>query len=93
MQRNHRTPEGIELGEGLARFCDEAEPKARLHAPTMPPRCNSCAFRHGKHVANGSPWTLLIALRCIMDDDVFECHEPARANQPCSGWLTLWLTK
>jgi hypothetical protein len=30
MIRNRGTPEGHELGKHLARFCDEAEPKARL---------------------------------------------------------------
>lgn len=91
--KNFRSPEGAELGRHLARFCDEAEPKARLRLPELPPRCNSCAFRPGRHVANGSPATLMDALKCVIEGRIFECHEPAREGQPCSGWAMLVLAK
>jgi len=91
MIRNRPTPEGAQLGENLARFCDEAEPAARLKAPALPPRCNSCAFRKGPHVANGSPETQMDALKAVIEGVEFQCHEPARAGQPCSGWAMLRL--
>ncbi len=85
--RNARTDEGAALGVELARMCDIVEPVARLEYPTIPPRCASCAFREGPHVANGSPSTLIAALDCVRGSHVFECHEPARLGLPCSGWL------
>lgn len=89
--RNRPTAEGHELGRHLAHFADEAEPRARLKWPEMPPRCASCAFREGPHVANGSPATQMDALKCVMEGVEFQCHEPPRAGQPCSGWLMLQL--
>lgn len=89
MIRNRSTPTGRALGREIARLVDEAEPRARLVEPAIPPRCASCAFRVGPHVANGSPQTLTDATACVFDHTPFECHEPARAGQPCSGWLML----
>lgn len=91
--RNRPTPEGTELGGHLARFCDEAEPAARLQMPELPPRCNSCAFRAGPHTANGSPETQMDALKCIMEGREFMCHEPARDGHLCSGWAMMMLSK
>lgn len=91
MIRNRATPEGRELGEHLARLCDDAEPKARLRMPELPPRCNSCAFRAGPHVASGSPQTQLDALKCAIEGREFYCHEPHRAGQLCSGWSMFML--
>lgn len=91
--RNRPTPEGRELGKMLARFCDDAEPAARLRMPDLPPRCNSCAFRAGPHTANGSPVTQMDALKCVMEGREFECHEPAREGHLCSGWAMLMLAK
>jgi hypothetical protein len=93
MRRNRPTPEGQELGEHLARLCDDAEPKARLRMPDLPPRCNSCAFRKGVHLANGSPETQMDALKCIMEGREFHCHEPAREGHLCSGWAMFMLAK
>jgi hypothetical protein len=84
--RNRPTPEGAQLGFHLARFCDEAEPKARLRFPELPPRCNSCAFRAGPHSANGSPQTQMDVLKCLMEGREFYCHEPSR-----KGMLSLIL--
>lgn len=91
--RNRTTPEGAELGEHLARFCDEAEPKARLRMPELPPRCNSCAFRKGPHVASGSPETQMDVLKCLIEGHEFYCHEPARDGHLCSGWAMMMLAK
>ena len=92
-ERNHATPEGRMLGNKLAQFCDEAEPAARLRLPELPPRCQSCAFRHGPHVANGSPTTQMDALKCIMEGREFYCHQPDRDGHLCSGWAMMMLAK
>ena len=89
--RNRATPTGRALGREIARLVDESEPRARLVEPAIPPRCASCAFRAGPHVANGSPQTLTDAMACVFDRTPFECHQPARAGRPCSGWLILQL--
>ncbi len=89
--RNRGTAEGRELGQKMARLCDSAEPDARLKMPDLPPRCSSCAFRAGRHVANGSPETLMDAVKCLVEGVEFQCHEPARKGQPCSGWAMIML--
>lgn len=91
--RNHRSPEGAQLGQIMARFCDEAEPKARLRCPELPPRCASCAFREGRHLANQSPATQMDALKCVIEGREFLCHEPGRDEAPCAGWTMLMLAK
>ena len=91
--RNHRTSEGAELGKLMAKFCDDAEPKARLRMPELPPRCNSCAFREGKHLANSSPFTQMDVLKCVIEGREFHCHEPAREGDLCSGWAMMMLAK
>lgn len=91
--RNQRSPEGEQLGEMMARFCDEAEPAARLKEPALPPRCNSCAFRKGPHLANGSPATQMDVIKCLIEGHQFDCHEPAREGSPCSGWAMMMLAQ
>ena len=91
--RNHKTPEGQQLGEILAKWCDDAEPKARLRMPELPPRCNSCAFRKGNHLANGSPYTQMDVLKCLVEGREFGCHKPAREGHLCSGWAMMMLAK
>jgi hypothetical protein len=91
--RNRTTPEGAAIGKRMAQFCDDAEPKARLKLPELPPRCNSCACREGPHTANGSPVTQMDFLKCIMEGFEFYCHEPSREGQLCSGWAMFMLAK
>ena len=91
MIRNSPTSAGAALGRELARLVDEAEPRARLVEQAIPPRCASCAFREGPHIANGSEATLGDALKCVLENVEFRCHEPACAGQPCSGWAMLRL--
>ena len=91
--RNCRTDEGTELGKLMAKFCDEAEPLARLKDPELPPRCNSCAFRAGRHLANGSLFTQMDAIKSVIEGTAFYCHEPARADELCSGWVMFMLAK
>jgi hypothetical protein len=77
---NRTTPEGRELGRHMARFCDQELVGKSDH------RCRTCAFRAGDHLANGSPETLMTALKCALEDTPFWCHEAAR---PCAGWAAL----
>ena len=93
MMRNHTTPDGHALGEKMAKFCDDAEPKARLRFPELPPRCDSCAFKKGAHLANGSPYTQMDALKCVLEGREFYCHEHRRKDQLCSGWAMFMLAK
>lgn len=81
---NARTPSGIALGREMARICD-----GEL-AGKRDDRCQTCAFRHGDHIANGSPETLMTALKCAMEGTPFWCHEHDRA---CSGWALMRFPK
>jgi hypothetical protein len=74
------TDDGRALGRELARLCD-----VKL-AGKADRRCNTCAFRAGGHVANGSPGTLMNALKAAMEGDVFWCHEHDLA---CAGWAAM----
>lgn len=80
MRQNQRTPEGAALGKEMARLCD-----GEL-AGKPDNRCRTCAFRHGEHLANGSPETLMSAVKCVMEREPFWCHEH---DKPCSGWLAM----
>lgn len=93
MIRNRPTPEGQHLGKIVAKWCDDAEPRARLRMPELPPRCNSCACREGPHTASGSPETQMDFLKCIMEGHEFYCHEPAREGALCSGWAMFMLAR
>lgn len=77
---NAVTAEGRELGRHMARLCD-----GEL-AGRRDDRCRTCAFRAGDHLANGSPETLMTALKCAMEGDPFWCHEHDR---PCAGWAAM----
>jgi hypothetical protein len=89
--KNFTTPEGHKLGKHIAQMCDEAEPKARLRMPDLPPRCASCAYRAGPHLANGSPATVPDALKCAMEGIEFYCHDVHREGALCSGWAMFML--
>lgn len=81
------------VGKQMAVWCDAAEPVARLSAPDLPPRCASCAFRAGEHLANGSPATQMDAMKCVIEVVPFYCHDVHRPNHICSGWLMMQLGK
>jgi len=74
---NATTPEGRELGRQMARLCD------RELASRSDRRCQTCAFRAGDHLANGSPETLMDAPKCAIEGKAFWCHE---VDRPCAGW-------
>lgn len=91
--RNYRSADGATLGRIMAKWCDDAEPRARLRMPELPPRCNSCALRLGIHLANQSPATQMDMLKCVVEGREFHCHEPAREGHLCSGWAMFMLAK
>ena len=78
---NETTELGRTLGAQLARLADGEAAKQGVDG-----RCATCAFRHGDHVANGSPATQMDALKCMAEGNVFLCHEEDRA---CAGWKLL----
>ena len=80
-RENMATEEGRALGHELARLCDDEADRRGIDG-----RCSTCAFRAGDHLANGSPETLMTALKCAMEREPFWCHE---ADQPCAGWLLM----
>ena len=80
MRENRATPEGRALGRELARLCD-----GEL-AGKQDDRRQTCAFRAGDHLANGSPETLMSAVKCMAERTPFWCHEHDR---PCAGWLAM----
>jgi|ERR1700677_1995336 len=84
MRPNLPTPEGRALGREMARLCDgELDGKCD-------DRCPACAFRAGSHVANGSPETLISAVKCLLEGEPFWCHEHDRA---CAGWAAMRFPK
>jgi hypothetical protein len=84
LRPNVATEEGRELGRELARLCDLEM------AGKEDRRCATCAFRAGDHLANGSPETLMSALKSAMEGTPFWCHEHDRA---CAGWAALRFPK
>lgn len=81
MVENKVTPEGWLLGKELARLCD-----GRAAEQGRDERCWTCAFRAGDHVANGSPESLMSAVKCLAEREPFWCHE---RDRPCAGWLLM----
>ena len=80
-ERNRVTPEGRALGENMVRLTEPAI--ARLADEGEPDeRCKSCAFRLGT-VPNGCPQTQLDALKAVIEDVPFMCHQANRAGWPC----------
>ena len=80
MRPNKATPEGRELGRHMARLCDVELVGKRDD------RCGTCAFRGGDHLANGSPETLMDAIKCTLEGTTFWCHEHDRL---CAGWRAM----
>lgn len=77
MKLNEPTRDGYELGYQLAKFYERAEFK--------PERCRTCAFRVGTY-ANGSPQTVMDAMKCVLEGIPFYCHEESRL---CGGYVSL----
>lgn len=84
-RENAVTDEGRALGAQMARLCDGEAVRSGKDA-----RCSTCAFRSGDHLANGSPETLMTALKCAMEREPFWCHE---SDKPCAGWQMMLFDK
>jgi hypothetical protein len=84
MRKNVTTEMGRQLGKEMARLCETAL-KGKEDR-----RCDTCAFRAGDHLANGSPETLMTALKCAAEGTPFMCHEHDRA---CAGWAAMLFPK
>lgn len=82
---NRVTPEGRAAGFQLVRLTEPSI--AELVREGEPDeRCKSCAFRLGT-VPNGCLQTQLDALKCVVEDKLFMCHQADRAGRACHGWF------
>ena len=85
---NRVSPEGIKLGEQMARLCDQEVPKLISQGEwSEDERCASCAFRKGT-VPNGCPQTQLDTIKCVLEHEAFMCHavHPI-GTKVCAGWF------
>ena len=86
---NHPTPQGRKLGTLLADMADVGELLVRSEFPLSSPRCKSCAFTRGTF-PNGCPETCIDLFGCLVEDEVFFCHEHFDDNGSptsiCAGW-------
>jgi hypothetical protein len=84
------TPEGRDLGNMIAKLTDNAEDAVRQQFPNHAERCKSCAFRAGTF-PNGCPETLMDALKCVVENEPFYCHQEfdaaGKPSNICAGWL------
>jgi len=81
---NRVTPEGRVMGEQMARLTDRSIATLALEGEEDD-RCKSCAFRAGT-VPNGCLQTQMDALKCVVEDVPFQCHQADRKGWPCHGW-------
>lgn len=78
------TPEGRALGEQLVRLTEPAI-EALVAQDEPDERCKSCAFRLGT-VPNGCVQTQADALKAVVEDVPFLCHQADKLHQLCHGW-------
>lgn len=79
---NPSSPEGAELGAGLAGFYEEA----RSRHSEAPPLCGDCAFRRGSE-PNQKAATLMDAMKCLIEGVPFLCHHGE--GRLCEGFALL----
>lgn len=72
------------LGKEIARLADMAEAEAIKRFPHTAVICRTCAFRSGT-VPNGCLQTVMDAIKCVMEQVDFMCHEDI--SRPCMGWI------
>lgn len=77
IRKANPSPHGRAVGAPLA---DLADAQAAMH-PEAPPRCKTCAFRHGTR-ANGYASTVIDALSIVLgiDESNFGCHHSLDDN-------------
>ncbi len=78
-------PQGQALGAQLVRLTEPwVAALASQGEPDM--RCKSCAFRAGT-VPNGCLQTQMDALKAVVEDVPFLCHQHDRQGSICHGWF------
>jgi hypothetical protein len=82
---NCPSPEGQALGRELVRFVEVEIAALQAAGRPIPERCGTCALRRDTS-PNGCLATVADVLKCLMEHDVFNCHE---ADRPCGGWAIL----
>lgn len=87
-QHNRVSPQGQQLGEQMARLCDQEVKKLIQQGEYQEDeRCASCAFRHGT-IPNGCLQTQMDALKCVLEHQAFFCHAvEAPGTKVCAGWF------
>jgi hypothetical protein len=95
---NRPTDAGRALGRELARLADHAEAESLTRFPNSGARCRTCAFRLGT-VPNGCELTLMDALKAVIEQFPFMCHETIAQGAKihcvgngaslCAGWATM----
>lgn len=89
-ERNKPCDAGRKLGSLLAKLTDRSEPAVLALFPDHAQRCNSCAFRGGTF-PNGCMETVLDALKCVVEDIPFMCHQNMDSDgEPqdlCAGYM------
>lgn len=82
--KNRVTPEGRAMGEQLARLTERSIQRLAADGEEDG-RCKSCAFRAGT-VPNGCLQTQMDALKAVIEDVPFLCHQAHSNGWPCHGW-------
>lgn len=78
-------PKGRALGSQLVQITEPwVAELASQGEPDM--RCKSCAFRAGT-VPNGCLQTQMDALKAVVEDVPFQCHQHDRRGSICHGWF------
>lgn len=85
---NRPSPEGAALGSQLARLVSRELAERRKQFPNHQEPCGTCAFRLGT-IPNQCASTVMDALKCVMEQKEFRCHESKGATDICCGWLIL----
>ncbi len=82
---NRVSPEGRAAGFQLAMLTEPAIADL-VREGEADERCKSCAFRLGT-VPNGCLQTQLDALKAVVEDKLFMCHQQDRVGKVCHGWF------
>lgn len=80
------SPEGRAVGEQMARLADKACATLAAEGHVADDRCKSCAFRAGT-VPNGCLQTQMDAMKAVVEDVPFLCHQKDRKGSICHGWF------
>jgi hypothetical protein len=84
---DHRrvSPEGKAAGFNLVRLTEPSIAQLEREGESDE-RCKTCAFRLGT-VPNGCLQTQLDALKAVVEDVPFLCHQANRKGSVCHGWF------